>query len=108
MGTEWFDTASDAVLCLFQSESDYQIQGQSCVTDLAQAKVDPNVGIVGGIDSISDSITCLSQTRTGTADRESCVTDLIQMRADPNSDATVTMEGWINTISDAIICVART
>jgi hypothetical protein len=69
MGPDWFDTSSDAVLCLFQSESDYQIQGQPCVTDLVQAKVNLNATAKTAIDSLADSIICLSQTATGTIER---------------------------------------
>ena len=98
-----FGTVSDAVICLSQSEPDTTISG-ACVSDLAQAKVNPDVGAIYMLDTLADAVICLSQSEPDTTISGACVSDMVRINSNPNS----TIEELLNAISEAVICLART
>ena len=72
---------SDAVICLSLSESD--TTGGTCdVSDLAQAKVNPEAATIEVLDSLVNAAVCLAQDTTL---RGACVSDLVRLNANPQS-----------------------
>jgi hypothetical protein len=99
MDTNPFVVLPDAVICLAQSESN----SGECVSDLAQAKVLPEVQTLYMLDTLVNSITCLARGESDTTLSGACIGELVRLNANPKS----TLGELIDAASDAVICLAR-
>jgi hypothetical protein len=94
-----FTVLPDAIICLAHGESN----SGPCVSDLAQAYVNPDVGTYYMLDTLANAVICLAQSESNTLVSGACVGELVRLKANPKA----TMGELLDSASEAVICLAR-